>query len=80
MCIIGTGRYVISFIYIFPKISNLHAGIIRLHVVWGTIFGNEFLQSVTALFISGHTIYIYLWESITNKNLVPGFLPIPIIE
>ena len=71
----GTGRDVVSNIYLLPPFVSFHVGIIIPHVVWGTIFGNQLIQIVTALALSGHAIYSSLFGSLPNKNPVTGSPP-----
>ena len=73
----GTGRDVVSNIYLLPPFVSFHVGIIIPHVVWGTIFGNQLIQIVTTLALSGHAIYSSLFGSLPNKNLVTCLPPYP---
>ena len=80
MDICDNGRYVVPNIYPIPQFDSFNVGIIRPNVVWGTIFGNGYLQSVTYLALSGHIIYISLFGSLTNKTLGKCDTPIPLTE
>ena len=78
MGISGTGTDVISDIYLLPLFEILHVEIIRPNVVWSTIAGNEFLQSVTDLDLSVHAIYSSLFGNLPQKNLVTGLPTYPL--